>query len=775
MRKIISLSIGLLFVLLFSVQVYAATVNQGSQTTITPGFNVITDVNVNLNYSIVGNTIIVTGNRPGNHTMTVTGIRADGYQDTFVTIINVIPSESNIEMTAPTQYINMAVGVASYVDVTLRNTTQILASAATISIPPNANFDIVIIDNPSPFTLANAPITVRFRITPRDSVSDSSNIRFDLNYRNAVGDTFTREFFIPALVQTTPDARVSITNFATSPNIVAGQDFTVSATIRNLSTVVANNVQVSLGDLGAGGLLMQGSNVYFVGNLAANAERVVTFNMSSISSTSTGSYPVSIRLTYGDYGDISNQFFITIIGDSEEYQGRLVVTDITRPTGVFAPNQQVPISFTIRNDGEETVNNIHILADSNSGVVPRLASNQTIQNLAVGESATLHFAFAATAQAQSQFHDIGFTVRYDDSEFTQFSGFTVYNPDVDDDDRDDNNNIITPRVIISNYRVDPVIVMANSEFDLYLTIQNTDANRSIGNMRVTWQVHGVTVGTGQGATVAGGATFTPVNASNTFFIENIHPRGEVVHHLRLFTIPDAAAQNHVISITFDYYDMEGNSFQTSEDIGINVRQVSRLELGQANVPEFATVNQFMQQQFNVVNTGRSTLHNLRVRFEGEGFDTSQADEFFGNLQGGNAEFFWGSIIPVQGGDLTLYLIASFEDELGELHEIIQSFNLWVDDPWVNMGSDDDFFFPGGDDIWFDDGFGGDWEEPTEGLQSWHYAVIGVVGTALAFGIAILVIRKKKRGPSFLHDDNFDMGYGQIAATKEPEPKTEKEN
>ena len=773
MKKNIRIALcSLVMGLLFMVSAYGATmrIQQGEQTVITVPASMTdnTSVNLALDHNIQGNQIIVRGNRPGNHTMTITGSHRDAYGndvfDSHVIIITVVPTEANISMLSPTTYTNMAVDVVSYVDVRLRNTTSgILASAVNISIPANPNFHVQIVDNPSPFTLANAERTIRLRITPREGASGAMSVPFELNFRNAINETFTEVFEIPVLVQETPDATLAISDVNIPSNIPAGTPFTVSATIRNTSSTAANNVQASLSGL-SDGLLMQGSNVQFVGNLPAGAERVVSFNMSSTASTATGSHPITLNVTDGDGIDLSPRAYVTIIGgDEDEETGRITVVSLTRPTGVFAPNQQVNIELVLRNDGDDTINHLSVIADTTAGVVPRLASSQSFQNLSVGQTATFNFAFAGTAAARTQFHDIGFAIEYGEREFTQFSGFAINNPELDAEDDDDERNIITPRVIISNYRVDPVIVMANSEFDLYLTIQNTDANRSIGNMRVTWQVHGVTTGT-QGQ-VAGGATFTPVNASNTFFIEHIGPRGEVVHPMRLFTIPDAAAQNHVITIEFDYYDMDGNNFITSEEIGVNVRQVSRLEMDPAMVPEHASVGELMMQQFSVFNTGRSTLHNLRVWFEGEGFNTSDATEFFGPVEGGDARFFFGAFSPYMDGMLTVYRVSSFEDDLGEIHEVREPFEVFVTDPWGGGGFDGGFDVGGWDDFPMGD-FDMGWDDGSQGLDLDTTTWIAIGGGVVAVGvIAFVIIRKKRRGPSFLQDDGM-IGFAQMAATKE---------
>ena len=39
--------------------------------------------------------------------------------------------------------------------------------------------------------------------------------------------------------------------------------------------------------------------------------------------------------------------------------------------------------------------------------------------------------------------------------------------------------------------------------------------------------------------IAGGSVFTPVDSSNTFYIDNIPPKGRVEKKITMFTVPDA--------------------------------------------------------------------------------------------------------------------------------------------------------------------------------------------------------------------------------------------
>ena len=683
------------------------------------------------------------------------------------------PQTPVIHMTAPTEHIEMTPGISSVVNVTLSNTSRFIARDFRIMPRADANFTIEIMGDLPNFNLtSNSTRTFQLRVTPHSGLdSGTHTIIFDYSFENNVRAITTQQGSIVARVSRTEpeEPRVVLADFGLAPAAInAGDDFIITAALRNTSTANAANTQLSVGGFAEGGLISRGSTTSFLGSVGLGATREIDFAFGAGERMKTGSYPIIFTLRYDNAdGEVVSEnftFYVTIIGDGgdiETDRARLVITNISRPSGIFSPGQQAHFDVTVQNNGERDASNVRISAAPEDGVVPRLASIQTVPVLEVGQSHTFSFAFAPISSAKSQFHNIGFAVAYDighiddgsplrDS-FEQFSGFDVYNPDEDDDD--DDELLSVPRIIISDYTIEPLIVMANTEFDLSLTLLNTHSERTIGNIRVTWEVAAITVGN----EITGGNVFTPVDSSNTFFIDSIPPRGIYGHHLRLFAIPDAAPRNHVIKINFEYEDSDGNPFEAMENIGVNVRQQSRLELSMMpGIPTMVMEGDRIDVSVTALNAGRSTLFNLRVRLEGEGI--TPTEEVFGNVQSGNMNNFWANFFATTSGQTTVYLIANFEDEMGEAHEIVQAFDMevmgmhggdydqWPEgdyDQWPGGGGD----FPG---MWGESGMYGSGNLLT---NIWFWAAIGG-GVIVVTGAAIFLIRRRrKRNDAFDFDDD----------------------
>jgi len=152
-----------------------------------------------------------------------------------------------------------------------------------------------------------------------------------------------------------------------------------------------------------------------------------------------------------------------------------------------------------------------------------------------------------------------------------------------------------------------------------------------------------------------------------------------------------------------------------EMISVPVAQDSRLETRPAEiaVTPFMDMFGFVDFQFEIINTGRVNLRNLRVRVDGN-FDTSQAQDYLGHLQQGRVATFMGRIFPTEPGFHEGTIVIYAEDDAGEIIEIIHPFAIEVmggfgDDSW-----DDSF----GDDYWGEGG--GRWPSDMEMGDRWPH-------------------------------------------------------
>ena len=320
--------------------------------------------------------------------------------------------------------------------------------------------------------------------------------------------------------------------------------------------------------------------------------------------------------------------------------------------------------------------------------------------------------------------------------FTQYQGVNVSNPE---NESEEAGRISTPRIIVSDYKSDPLIVQAGKEFDLALSFLNT-SSRSIRNIRVTLNVEEeVTTGSERR-----GSVFTPVGRSSTFFIDVIEPKDEAYEHIRFYTLPDAPPRNYIINVSFEYEDIDNNPFDAKESIGINVKQVTKLDTSEVFTNDYANVFEPIFLNFELYNTGRVTLSNLMIRVEGN-FNSNQPSVFYGSLSPGSMDFYDNVVTPLEAGTQELAIVISYEDDTGEQIEERKIFSFEVAES-MGFGGGIDVYPPDGGGMVWDDGLGM-YVPMGSGLS--RAALIGIIGggAILAAGVTVLVIvlvRRKKR-------------------------------
>lgn len=149
-----------------------------------------------------------------------------------------------------------------------------------------------------------------------------------------------------------------------------------------------------------------------------------------------------------------------------------------------------------------------------------------LKSLTLTSQADYKFTFAPTGNASSRNYTIEIKVEYKigskEYSFTQYAGANVTNPKKDEEDDDDKKES-KPKIIVSDYKCDPVIVMAGKNFDLTMTFLNTHYQKTVKNVKMYLTMVEETSSENDKS----GNVFTPVNSSNTFYYDSIAPKKTV--------------------------------------------------------------------------------------------------------------------------------------------------------------------------------------------------------------------------------------------------------
>lgn len=551
-------------------------------------------------------------------------------------------------------------------------------------------------------------------IVDADKTAETKTYAVTLNYTffntYSVKYTGTDTMYLK-IKNTEATPQFTIDNFKMEPeSISAGDTATVSATIVNPGPIGMYDVTLLLNGLKPEEIsINSGMDSKKFSEIPAGTRKDFSFNIIANSDMSSGNYPIDFTLKYKDDAgkeyELSQKFYVSVGGTSSGKKPALEIRNMEEPTGTYGVNQNFSIKFNLINTGEQTAKNVKVSATGvgeTAAVVPKSSSIQTVKEVAPGASEPLEFIFAATSNSKSQNYPIEFTVEYEDGTkkegvsnvitFKQYAGVNVSNPEGDKKEEDKDEKKSKPKIIVSEYKCDPLIVMAGQEFDLTMTFLNTHEAKAAKNVKMFLTLAEETTSDSQKT----GNIFTPVNSSNTFYFDSIPSKGTVNKKLRLYVVPDAQPKTYTLTVNFEYEDDEKNEFTATELLGINVKQITQLDVDDFVLPEQTEAGMPISVSFNYYNTGKVTLNNLMIKIEGD-VETQNKNTYIGNLESGQGDYYEGSFIPINEGETPVSIIISYDDPSGETKEEKRDFVLNVTPPvpmdpsmmeGMNMGVDE---------------------------------------------------------------------------------------
>ena len=480
---------------------------------------------------------------------------------------------------------------------------------------------------------------------------------------------------------TSAQLAITRTDIMPSSTINAGDNFIVGFEFTNKGDAPARDVKVSLNGLSNDGFtLSSGLNNKTAQVIEPGKKSYLYFDLKSSKKLSGGSQELEMKLSYKDSkGEIVeelNKFYVEVRSNADK-SSSLIMEKLTYPTGSLGQNKEVDVNFTLRNQGQMDAKNIVVTAESQdqSGLVSKTVSIVKLPTIAPGEVKEMNFKFLTAKGGITKNYPITISVEYMDDvgtyDFNQFIGVFVVAPAEPGPPVDPIKS--TPRLIIDRYDFTPTLVPAGENFSMNLSFFNTNSEKTVKNIKIFLTSD---ERTDPNSNSGGGSVFTPVDSSNTFYIDSIPPKGRVEKTITMFTVPDAQAKTYTLTANFEYEDNKGDSYTATELIGIPVIQQSKLETGELGVYPEAFVFQPAPVSIEFFNTGKVTLYNMMVKLEGD-FQTENGSYYVGNFPSGSSEYFEGMVVPNQPGQLTGDVVFTYEDSTGQEQEIRKSFTLNV--------------------------------------------------------------------------------------------------
>lgn len=517
----------------------------------------------------------------------------------------------------------------------------------------------------------------------------------------------------------------------------AGSNQPLKIKVTNVGDSEAKEIKVELeykDDLA----IVGGSNVKYISKIGVKQSAYIDYNVNISPTVKQNILPVKVSYTYKDEIGQPNQ-------DKEQYiyiplqgglaaNGEVVVQNIISPAGTLDVDKSFNVKFTVASlQGDAKNVKIQVAAEDVAGIVPRSQNLFMVPTLKKGEAKQYSVTMSATSKAGSHSHPIKIQVEYDSIrgdekiEFTQYTSVNIFNPKAEEDDETENKKG-QPKVIVGEYKVSPTVVQAGKEFELEIGFLNTNKVKSVSNLKANLTVRE------QGENDAGNV-FTPVNASNTFYISDLSPGEMVTKKITMYTIPNAKPKTYQVQLDLEYEDDKGNEVKAVESIGIPVEQITKIDITEIQV-DYMTVGMPMPINVNLYNTGKTDISNVMIYTEGEGFSVQDNKMFIGNFEKGASDYYTPTLIPEQPGTLTGTVVVEYEEATGEISQIRKDFEMEV------MGMPDPETPDGEFDI----------PPHEEGGKGKGVLIGGIIaGIAAASVITFIVIKKRKKAKEIEFD------------------------
>ncbi|HOQ75298.1 MAG TPA: CARDB domain-containing protein [Thermoclostridium sp.] len=648
----------------------------------------------------------------------------------------------NIEVSVADNATVMA-GQYTGLDVTLKN-TSVSTSAGNIVFTP-------VYESGSPFThvktLSDMPIR---DLRPNDSQTLKLSVntykfanpglypfRFKLTYKNPWGDEFSSEHIVYINVANNNlNARLTVrTSSADNVSAVAGKSFTVPVYVSNTGDFYAKDILITLQGLSQDTfILSSGSNRVSFDRINGRDFKKFDLNLVAAKGLKTASYPLSFSVEYtteaGEKISEKQEIWIPVTGSGDAVSS-LEILEVKTSKTTVTTSDIFDVSVTIKNAGTVNAEQVKVSADGTSALLPVSQNLFILSKLTPGETRTLTFKYQPSPDAQRGSVPIVIRVESLDGSNTMISQAVSVFVDADKGSTDPSKNV--PKIIVGSYSYEPQQVKAGERFTLYMSFRNTHSSKTIRNIKGSFNVEEKSNTTGN--------VFTPVDSSNTFFIDEIRPRDSYDWAVNLYTIPDALSKTYTVIISFEYEDEYGNPYTAQEIIGIPVYQPSRFEVSEIFLPSEVYMGQPVYISFSLYNMGKTDLYNVKMSVQGD-FAADPMSNYFGNFTPGYMEWCEINLIPMQPGMGMGKIVVEYETTSGEIMTYEKEFAMNVlEMPAYDPGFPVDGPFP------MDPGM----EPGNEGggffSSVWFYIILGVV-VAAGIAITIIAVRKRKKNKEF---------------------------
>lgn len=236
-----------------------------------------------------------------------------------------------------------------------------------------------------------------------------------------------------------------------------------------------------------------------------------------------------------------------------------------------------------------------------------------------------------------------------------------------------------PKVIVSNYTVNPSPAVAGDEFTATVTLENTSKSKAVQNMTVTVSCDS--------------QNFSMQNDSNTFYISKLGKSATTQIDIKYKTNLDTPEQQYNLALAIGYDTPDATPLTSAGIVQVSVSQPLKVTMKKPQIAAQVNAGDTMPLAIQVMNMGRSKVYNVRCDLSAPGLIPT-ATAFIGNMEAGtaatgNMDVFIGTKDMTQGytgtdkyGATSGKLTLTYEDAAGKQYTQDMDISTTINEPVI---------------------------------------------------------------------------------------------
>lgn len=340
-------------------------------------------------------------------------------------------------------------------------------------------------------------------------------------------------------------------------------------------------------------------------------------------------------------------------------QPRLMVESYTLSKPVLKPNESATLEIKLKNHSlKKNINNIAISLSDEANEISTIGVNSGyIDKIIPNSTYTYTATIRATKTASEGVHKLTVSLEYEDDDYTQYTSTSQISINVTKKKeakkptkKATTQNASRPQLIVTSYSLDGKYVSPSKSANLSVILKNESKDKSIKNLKLTISEEKNDI----------------KFKRETFFVDEIKPKGTYTLNIELTAAKAAEIGEHKLVLASTYEDKYFTSFESSDNVLINVKQKTALDYDGIILPKKLTQDDTATMEVNLMNTGKSAIRNAKISFDIDGLETGGV-LFIGMIKAGESKT--GSanfqVSPSKLGDVKGTATLSYEDDFGK--------------------------------------------------------------------------------------------------------------